>query len=156
MPADTLSLEELAERFSQLAGAAGAAAEIGTTDPRAAMVLRLLEYGSVAGQRPWPGPGPRTTLAVDPESGRAVVISVQAPQGLFRIRAPQVLGRLRSELGRAASWLERDALGAELEAAARRAAEAALEDFRSDIAGVSGRLAESLAVLTEARGDPDR
>jgi hypothetical protein len=45
--------------------------------------ITTLEYGSFPGQRPWPRPGPRTTMADSPEGSRSMIYSRQAPGGMF-------------------------------------------------------------------------
>lgn len=143
----SLTLDDLQERLEEIAGIAKARAAIGVTDPEAAAYVRALEYGSITGQPPWPHPGPRTLLAVDPESGAQVVVSAQAPQGFIRVRAPGFLDRLLAELSQPADWLDAETVQAHVQQAVQRAALMALEELRTAAPHDSGRLSESLALL---------
>lgn len=98
MPARELTLEELGQRLEALAQLASKRAGVGVADPEAAGYARVLEFGSLAGRLPWSKPGPRTVLAIDPETGAQVVVSAQAPQGFIRVRAPEFLEALRLRL----------------------------------------------------------
>jgi hypothetical protein len=144
MPEGAMSLEQLATLFDELAKLRSAEGGIGVADEQAARVAHVLEFGSIVGQRPWPQPGARTVLAVDPETGAHVVVSAQAPQGFIRIQVPNFLERLRDELAQPADWLEADELQARLEEAVRRTTQEVLEQVRATAPRDSGRLRESL------------
>lgn len=148
MPAHLLTLDELGGRLEDLAALAAKSAAVGVTDPEAALYARILEYGSIAGQPPWPHPGPRTVLAVDPETGAQVVVSAQAPQGFIRVRATQFADALRRELAQPADWLDAGAVESHLDQAVRLAAQAVLEELRSAAPRDSGQLAQSLGIIS--------
>lgn len=149
MPKRAITFDELAARFEALASVPGAKAAIGVGDQEVAAYARVLEYGSVAGQPPWPRPGARTMLAMDPESGARVVASVQAPQGFIRAQAPQFPAALASALTAPADWLDAGAVQSHIERALRDATQAALERIRLAAPRDSGRLAESLQAVTD-------
>ncbi len=149
MPDQTLTLEELRSRFQNLASVAAAQTAIGVLDPEAARYARALEYGSIAGGRPWPTAGPRTTVAVDPDTGAQVVVSTQAPQGFIRVRATHFLALVGRALQAPADWLDGDAVQSHIVEALQRAAQEALEGLRASAPRDSGRLAESLGILSE-------
>lgn len=149
MPAHSISFEELAKRLEAVAEVAGAQGAISVLDPQVARYARVLEYGSVAGQRPWPRPGPRTTLAVDPESGAQVVVSVQAPQGFIRSQAPQFASLLAEELRAPADWLDAEAVSSHVARAMGQSLARAAEAVRAAVPRESGRLAESIEVLSQ-------
>jgi hypothetical protein len=149
MPQKTLTLAELQQRFESLASVAGVQAAIGILDPDVAAYARALEYGSIAGHPPWPAPGPRTTLAVDPETGAGVVVSTQAPQGFIRVQAPQFSSVIADELNASLNWLDSAVVQSHIAEALRRSAQEALQRLREAAPRDSGRLAESLAVLSE-------
>ena len=149
MPTRILTLAELQERFESLAGVAGTKVTIGVRDPEVAAYARALEYGSIAGQLPWSAPGPRTTLAVDPETGHQVVKSAQAPQGFVRLQAPTFPAVVARELGSSADWLDVQVLQSHIVKVLRQSAETALERLRAAAPRDSGRLAESLEVLSD-------
>lgn len=144
-----LTLEELLTRFDHAAAVEGAGAALGTNDPEAGAYARVLEYGSVAGRPPWPSPGPRTVLAVNPETGAQVVVSAQAPQGYIRVRAPHFVALLRAHLPGPMDWLDAAAIEAHVREAARAAAADALEAMRSGVPADSGRLRESLTMSAD-------
>lgn len=147
MPARRLSLDELASRFNQMASVSDRTAAIGTTDANAAAYARVLEYGSVAGQRPWPRPGERTVAAMDPETGAQVVVSVQAPQGLIRVRAPEFLGQLREAIASPANWLDAEDLEQHFTSALQIATTQTLQKLRDAVPRDSGHLAQSLTIV---------
>jgi uncharacterized protein (UPF0147 family) len=149
MPQRTLSFEEFGEVLERLGAVAGSSVAIGVTDAETGRLARLLEFGSIAGQRPWPRPGPRTVFAVDPETGSQVVVSAQAPQGFIRVHAARIRDRLREELAQPADWLDAVALDAHLARSVRAAARKAIEILRAAAPQHSGRLRESLTVLNE-------
>ncbi len=149
MPAKTLTLEELQQRLASLADVAGAQTAIGVRDSEVAAYARVLEFGSIAGQPPWPAPGPRATLAVDPETGAQVVVSTQAPQGFIRVQAPQFAVVIANELGVGVNWLDSAAVQSHIAEAAKRSAQDVLQRLRTAAPRASGRLAESLDVLSE-------
>jgi len=144
MPETPLTLDEFESVLDELAGMEGASAAIGTSDEEAGRIARVLEYGSVFGEKPWPAPGPRTTLAVDPETGDEVVVSTQAPQGFIRVQAPVMVNLLRDALARPADWLDAAAAQQQIAEAVREAADAALAEIRAAVPRDSGRLADSL------------
>lgn len=147
MPAHRFTLGELYQRFEAMASVAGARAAIGIRDPEVAAYARALEYGSLAGQRPWPSPGRRTTLAVDPETGARVVISAQAPQGFVRLQAPAFADVVAHELKMSADWLSAGAAQSRIADTLQRAAQDVLQRLQEAAPRSSGRLAESLQVL---------
>ncbi|GEM_PF-2353793 len=150
MPEASLTLEELAAVFDGLAGLAGSSAAIGTRDEESGRLARVLEYGSIAGEKPWPRPGPRTTLAVHPETGKEVVVSAQAPQGFIRVNVPAALTGLRGALARPTDWLDASGAQQRVAEAVSDTAEQALATLRTAVPRDSGQLADSLAVgLTE-------
>jgi hypothetical protein len=144
-----LTIEELLARFDGAASVEGAGAAIGTNDREAGVYARVLEYGSIAGQPPWPGPGARTALAVAPESGVQVVVSAQAPQGYIRMRVPHFVALLRAHLPGPIDWLDGSAIEEQVREAVRAAAADALEALRSGAPADSGRLRESLAMAAD-------
>jgi len=144
-----LTLDMLQQSFEEIAEVPSARAAIGVSDPEAAPYVRALEYGSIAGQPPWPHPGPRTLLAVDPESGAQVVVSAQAPQGFIRVRAPELLDHLLAELAQPADWFDAAAVEVHVQQAVGRAALAALEELRTAAPRDSGRLSQSLTLIPE-------
>lgn len=147
MPSEQLTFEELSSVFDALAEVAGARASIGVTDAEIGRYARLVEYGSVAGERPWPQPGPRTTLAVNPETGEEVIVSAQAQQGFIRANAAAILQNLTEELRRVANWLGASTLGPELELSVRNAAQQAVVLLRAAAPRDTGALGESLQVV---------
>lgn len=147
MPAHKFTLGELHQRFNSMASVAGARAAIGIRDPEVAAYARAIEYGSLTGQRPWPSPGPRTTLAIDPETGAHVVVSAQAPQGFVRIQAPAFASVVANELKVPADWLNAGATQSHIADALQRAAQNVLQRLQEAVPRSSGRLAESLQVL---------
>jgi hypothetical protein len=120
---------------------------IGVADPEVARYARTLEFGSVAGEKPWPQPGARTVAAVDPEAGARVVVSAQAPQGFIRANLTQFIEALVREMGRPANWLDPAEVEAHLSAAVQRSADAALDALKQAAPRESGRLAQSLVVV---------
>ncbi len=149
MPVPTLSLDELGARFDEIASLVNRTAAIGVTDTRAAAYARVLEYGSITGQRPWPHTGERTVAAVDPDTGAQVVVSAQAPQGFIRVRAPEFLNRLREMVGGPANWLDAQKLDQHFATALHSASKQALEEMRSTVPRESGQLARSLTIVNE-------
>lgn len=149
MPAPRLSLDELGARFEKIASVAGRSAGIGVTDAQAAAYARVLEYGSITGQRPWPQPGERTVAAVDPDTGAQVVVSAQAPQGFIRVRAPEFLNQLREQISGQADWLDAKKLDKHFAAAVQSSAASALEEMRAAVPRESGHLAQSLTIVNE-------
>lgn len=149
MSRETIPLAGLAELFARLAELNGRSAAIGTRDPEAGIILRVLEYGSLIGHRPWPQPGPRTTRAIDPETGNEVVVSAQAPQGFVRVQAADFARLLSEQLGRPTNWLRPEAVQARLDEAVSNAAEQTLERLATRLLNASGRLQSSLAILDE-------
>ena len=149
MPARKLSLDELGARFEQIASVAGRSAGIGVTDAQAASYARVLEYGSIAGQRPWPHPGERTVAAVNPETGAQVVVSAQAPNGFIRVQAPEFLNQLRDAIAGRTDWLNAGELDRNFGMAVQSAAAHALEVMRGAVPRESGRLAQSLTIVNQ-------
>jgi hypothetical protein len=149
MPVPTLSLDELGARFDRIASLADRSAAIGVADTQIAAYARVLEYGSIAGQRPWPHPGERTVAAVDPESGAQVVVSALAPQGFIRVRAPEFLNQLREAIAGQSDWLDAKKLDRNFSSAVQSAAAHALEEMRAAVPRESGRLAQSLTIVNE-------
>lgn len=149
MPVPTLSLDELGARFDEIASLVNRTAAIGVTDTQAAAYARVLEYGSITGQRPWPHAGERTVAAVDPDTGAQVVVSAQAPQGFIRVRAPEFLNRLREMVAGPANWLDAQKLDQHFATALHSASKQALEEMRSTVPRESGQLARSLTIVNE-------
>lgn len=149
MPRAEFTLGSLAERFAALEFVRPAAMGIATADAQAAAIARVLEFGSIAGRRPWPRPGPRTVLAVDPETGASVVVAAQAPGGFIRIHARAAVEELARELAAPAGWLDGDDIESHLSASVARAADAMLARIRAAVPRDSGRLAASLSVVTQ-------
>lgn len=148
MPAEQMTLEEFFERLEVLQGVGSSSAAIGVTDAEVARYARVLEFGSIAGQRPWPRPGARTVLAVDPETGAQVVVSASAPNGFIRVRAAEFLNRLRDELDQPKNWLDAAEVATHLASAVERTTEVVLEELRRAAPRDSRRLAKSLAVVS--------
>lgn len=144
-----MTFDELADRFAALAEIASRSAGIGVADPNVARYARVLEFGSIAGQPPWPAPGARTVLAIDPGTGAQVVVSAQAPQGFIRVRVPEFVEALRTRLAAPADWLDAVAAEDHLTRSLQDAAAQALESLRASVPRDSGRLAESLTLVTE-------
>ena len=142
-----LSIEELTKTFERMEAVGSGSVSIVTTDAKAGQIIRALEYGSVAGRPPWPSPGPKTTLAVDPETGQRVVVSVQAPQGLIRIGAQRFLEGLRDSLAASVDWLNAESIGVHLEEKLRNTADEAIEQLH---AAMPVRLAQSLKVTLDS------
>jgi hypothetical protein len=86
---------------------------------------------------------------VDPQTGAQVVVSTQAPQGFIRLQAPQFPALLAEELAAPTNWLDGDAVRAHIVKAVRRTAREALERVRAAVPRDSGRLAESLEILSD-------
>jgi len=149
MPRAEFTLGSLADRFAALESARPASLGIGAADAQAAAIARVLEFGSVAGRRPWPHPGPRTVVAVDPETGASVVVSAQAPGGFIRVQARVAIEELVRELTTQAEWLDRGEIESHLSASVARAAGAMLARIRAAAPRDSGRLAASLHVVTQ-------
>lgn len=147
MPTRGLTLAELYARLEGLSDVSGSHFAIGVQDPAVARYARALEYGSVVGRPPWPRPGPRTTLAVDPESGATIVVSAQAPQGFIRGQAPAFPALAADALAAAVDWLDRDAVQAHIARTTRQAAEATLARMQAAVPRDSGKLAASLTIL---------
>ncbi|MBI3484645.1 MAG: hypothetical protein HY012_05775, partial [Acidobacteria bacterium] len=127
MRATTISLDELGARFEKIASVAERTTAIGVADAQAGAYARVIEYGSIAGQRPWPHPGEGTVAAVNPETGAQVVVSAQAPQGFIRVRAPEFLNQLREAVAGPADWLDAQELDQHFASALQSAAAHALE-----------------------------
>jgi hypothetical protein len=149
MPARIMTLEELGDRFDALASLADRSAGIGVSDAQAASYVRALEFGSVAGERPWPQPGEHTVAAVDPETGAQVVVSTQAPQGFIRVHAPEFMNQLRSAIAAPTDWLDADSLNGHFAAAVQSITARALEEMRAAVPRDSGRVAQSLTVISK-------
>ena len=147
MPTQNFSIDEWSSRFDELTSVADRTTSIGVTDAKAAAYARTLEYGSVAGQRPWPHAGERTVAAVDPETGAQVIVSAQAPQGFVRVRAPEFLSKVREAVAGPANWLDAGELDHHFDSALHSAAGKVLEEMRAAVPRDSGRLAQSLTIL---------
>lgn len=147
MAGRTLTLSELPALLDAMGQVTGRYVSIGVTDPAVARYARVLEYGSIAGQKPWPQPGEKTVLAQNPDTGAAVVVTAQAPQGYIRVNAPAFLRELNNRIADPADWLDPEETADHLERATAAAAAAALNRLRQLIPQESGRLRESLRVL---------
>jgi hypothetical protein len=147
MAARKLTLEELPELFGRLRDIAAREARIGVRDPEVSDYVRVLEYGSLAGQRPWPHAGPRTVLVVDPHSGVQLVVTAQSPQGFIRVLVPTFVEHLHNALGEPADWLDNAAVQEHVGQAVRAAAGWSLEEIRAGAPEDSGCLRESLTIL---------
>jgi len=152
MAAETFTLEEFGERLAKLAEVRGHRAGIGVNDPEAARYARVLEFGSVVGQPPWPSPGSRTIGAVDPETGTEVVVSAQAPQGYIRVRVPEFVETLRTELRGSLNWLDPASLERHVRDAVMATTSAALSALRATVPSDSGQLRNSLTVVAQTGG----
>ncbi len=148
MPARTLSIDELGRRFEQMDSISDRTAAIGVTDAATAAYARVLEYGSIAGQRPWPHPGEHTVAAVDPETGAQVVVSSRAPQGFIRVHAPEFMNQLRNAIAAPADWLDAESLNGHFAAAVQSITARALEEMRAAVPRDSGRLSQSLSIAS--------
>ncbi len=146
MPAP-ITLDKLTNVFDEMTLVADRSAAIGVTDAQAAAYARVLEYGSVAGQRPWPHPGEHTVAAVDPETGAQVVVSARAPQGFIRVRTSEFLEQLREAVAGPANWLDARELDRHFTSAVQTATSQALENLRNAAPRASGRLAQSLTIM---------
>jgi len=147
MPSRTISLDELSDRFEQLSSVGDRSAGIGVVDASVASYARVLEYGSIAGQRPWPHPGERTVAAIDPDTGAQVVVSAKAPNGFIRVQAPEFLNQLRETVAGRADWLNAGELDRHFGMAVQSVAEQALEKMRAALPRDSGRLAQGLTIV---------
>jgi len=147
MPSRTISLDELSDRFEQLSSVRDRSAGIGVADASVAAYARVLEYGSIAGQRPWPHPGEATVAAIDPDTGAQVVVSAKAPNGFIRVQAPEFLNQLREAISGQANWLNVGELDRNFGLAVHSVAEQALEKMRAALPRDSGRLAQSLTIV---------
>ena len=147
MPSRTISLNELSDRFHQLSSVGDRSAGIGVVDASVAAYARVLEYGSIAGQRPWPHPGERTVAAIDPDTGAQVVVSAKAPNGFIRVQAPEFLIQLRETVAGRADWLNAGELDRHFGLAVQSVAEQALEKMRAALPRDSGRLAQGLTIV---------
>jgi hypothetical protein len=145
----TISLDELGDRFDEIASVANRTASIGVTNAKAAAYARVLEYGSIAGQRPWPNPGEGTVAAVNPETGTRMVVSAQAPQGFIRVRAPEFLHQLCEAIAGPANWMDAQELDQHFATALQSAAAQTLEKMRAAVPRESGQLAQSLIIVSE-------
>lgn len=148
MPTRPLTFDELQQRFEQMTNVQAQSLAIGVTDAEVAQYARVLEFGSVVGRRPWPSPGERTVLAVDPETGAQVVVSARAAQGFVRVQAAAFAERLRGGLAAPANWLDSEQVSALVAQTVRQASQAALERLRTAAPETSGRLAQSLEILS--------
>lgn len=147
MPDEIFSLDELSAAFEMLAHVASTAAAIGVADAEVGRYARAVEYGSMAGAKPWPNPGPQTALAVNPDTGEPVVVTVQAPQGFIRTNAAAMSRAMVEQLREPADWLGAESLTQRLAEAAQEAAEQAVAVLRSAAPRDSGRLAESVQII---------
>lgn len=144
MPID---LQEFDDLLARLEKTEGARAAIGVRDPAIAAYARVLEFGSLLGAKPWPNAGPRTTSAVDPETGTAMVVSAQAPAGFIRIHAAEMREAVASELGGVAGWLDPEELSGRIASALRAATTSAVAILRSAVPRDSGELARAIEKL---------
>ena len=147
MPSRTISLNELSDRFEQLSSVGDHSAGIGVADASVAAYARVLEYGSIAGQRPWPHPGEGTVAAIDPDTGAQVVVSAKAPNGFIRVQAPEFLNQLRETVAGRADWLNPRELDRNFGLSVQSVAELALEKMRAALPRDSGRLAQGLTIV---------
>lgn len=147
MPSRTLTLNELPALLDAMGQVSGREVRIGVADPAVARYARVLEYGSIAGQKPWPHPGARTVLAQDPETGATVVVSAQAPQGFIRVNVPAFLRELSSQIEGPMDWLDPEETTKHIAGASMAAAKAAVDRLRQVIPQKYGRLKESLRVV---------
>ncbi len=144
-----MDLTELHARLSAVAEAGSRSAGLVMKDAEAAKILRVLEYGSVAGQRPWPHPGEKTTLATDPETGAQVVVSAAAPQGFIRVRVGQIAQEMREAVARQSGWLDAAQTEAHLARAVALSARGARTLICEGVATLSPELAEKIEVAAE-------
>jgi hypothetical protein len=149
MRVPTFSLDELGARFDEIASLVDRTVAIGVADAQAAAYAHVLEYGSIAGQRPWPHAAKNSVPAIDPETGAQVVVSAKAPQGFIRVRAPEFLNQLREAIAGQPDWLDAKKLDRNFSSAVQSAAAHALEEMRAAVPRESGRLAQSLTIVNE-------
>ena len=142
-----LSLTELPRLLGNMERVTEKTVYIGTPNPELARVSRLLEYGSIVGQKPWPRPGQKTVLAQDPTTGATVVVSAQAPRGFIRVTAPGILRELSGRIGGVSDWLDPAKINRHAEATVTEAAKSGLDRVRQLIPQESGQLRDSLQVL---------
>jgi len=147
MAGRTLTLSELPALLDAMGQVTGRYVSIGVTDPAVARYARVLEYGSIAGQKPWPQPGAETVLAQNPQTGTTVVVSAQAPLGFIRVSVPALLRDLNNHIASPTDWLDPEKATNHLVLATLAAAKAALDRLRQLIPQGSGKLRESLQVL---------
>ncbi len=147
MAARTLSLGELPGLLGNMEKVARKTVSIGIANPEMAAVARLLEYGSIAGQKPWPRSGEKTVLVQGPTTGAAVVVSAQAPRGFIRITAPEILRELATGIGHVSDWLDPEEINRRSQAAVAEAAKSGLDRLRQLVPHDSGQLRNSLEVL---------
>ncbi|MGH8650240.1 MAG: hypothetical protein ACREUP_13210 [Burkholderiales bacterium] len=142
-----LTLNELPGVLGAMENVTGKAVSIGIADPELARLARVLEYGSIAGQKPWPCPGEKTVLAEDPITGTTVVVSAQAPSGFIRVAAPAILRDLRNHIAGTGDWLDPEGVNQRSDATVAMAAKIGLNRIRQLIPQKSGQLRDSLQVL---------
>jgi len=142
-----LTLGELPELLGAMENVIGKTASIGIADPELARIARVLEYGSIAGQKPWLRPGEKTVLAQDPITGTTVVVSAQAPRGFIRVTAPAILRDLKNRIAGIGNWLDPEGTNQRSEATVAEAAKIGLDHIRQLIPQESGQLRDSLQVL---------
>lgn len=148
MPRAAFTLDSLAQRFASMQSLRPASIGIGAADAQAAAIARALEFGSVPGRQPWPHPGPRTVLAVDPETGASLVASAQAPAGFIRVQARGAIEHLVRELTEQIEWLDGDEIESHLSASVARTAQSTLARIRAAVPRDSGQLAAALQLVT--------
>lgn len=142
-----LDLESLADALDALATVSSVEAAVGVGDPDAARYVRILEYGSISGRQPWPHPGARTVLAVNPETGQTIVASAQAPQGFIRTNLPAMARALLTEMEDLVFDFRAESLQQSLEASVRNAASDAAELLRAAVPKDTGAVAQHLQVF---------
>ncbi len=146
-----LSIEDLARQLRDAATVQSRSAVIGAADAESGIIARVLEFGSIAGEPPWPRPGPRTTLALDPDTGAQVVVSLRLPHGVIRLQRPQMLQVLLDSLRGSAGWLDAQRIEPDLDRNLGRAGEEIAAQLRGALAGISGRVAGSIVSQLDSR-----
>ena len=141
-----MTLDEFQARLERLSELKASQITIGTTDSEAGKIIRALEFGSVAGQKPWPHPGPRTSLAVNPETGAQIVVSQQMPRGLIRVRKDNFLAQLMKFLTAGDSWLDGAETQTLLEQSVRDTGGIALAEVRNALSRTSPKVRDALAL----------
>ncbi len=144
-----MTLEELQGRFDRMANLKRAAVSIEATNADTGKVIRVLEFGSVSGQSPWPHPGPKTVLAVNPDTGAQIVVSAKMPTGFVRMQAKSFVSQLKNTLAGGNDWLDATTTNEHLDRALEAAGNSTLAALRHLLSQTSSRIRDALRVNTE-------